>query len=44
MRWSRAGLNPLLQLRAAIQSNDWTNKWQSTILSAKNTDIPPLLA
>ena len=36
MRWSRSGLNPLLQLRAAIQSNDWTNKWKSAILSARS--------
>lgn len=37
MRWSRSGLNPLLQLRAAIQSNDWINKWQSAVLSAQNS-------
>jgi hypothetical protein len=35
MRWSRSGLNPLLQLRAAIQSNDWTNKWKSAILRVR---------
>ena len=34
MRWSRDGLNPLLQLRAAIQSNDWKNKWESAVLNA----------
>ena len=34
MRWSREGLNPLLQLRAAIQSNDWKNKWQTAVLNA----------
>ncbi len=34
MRWSREGLNPLLQLRAAIQSNDWKNKWQIAVLNA----------
>ena len=37
MRWSRAGLNPLLQLRATIQSNDWINKWQSAVLNAQNS-------
>ena len=34
MRWSREGLNPLLQLRAAIHSNEWTEKWRSAVLSA----------
>jgi len=34
MRWSREGLNPLLQLRAAIQSSDWKNKWQTAVLNA----------
>ena len=28
MRWSREGLNPVLQLRASIHSNDWSNKWE----------------
>ncbi len=23
MRWSREGLDPILQIRAAIASNDW---------------------
>jgi hypothetical protein len=27
MRWSREGLEPLLQLRAAIGSNDWDKIW-----------------
>ncbi len=34
MRWSREGLNPLLQLRAAIQSNDWQSRWQTAVLNA----------
>ena len=34
MRWSREGLNPVLQLRAAMQSNDWKNKWQTAVLNA----------
>jgi hypothetical protein len=34
MRWSRKGLNPLLQLRAAISSKDWDNKWESAVLTA----------
>jgi hypothetical protein len=35
MRWSRGGLNPLLQLRAAIQSkNDWSKKWKMAVLNA----------
>jgi len=34
MRWSREGLNPVLQLRAAIHSNDWQNKWKDVVLNA----------
>lgn len=33
MRWSREGLNPILQLRAAINSKDWDNKWRTVILN-----------
>ncbi|CAO5682954.1 MAG: hypothetical protein HEEMFOPI_01832 [Holosporales bacterium] len=28
MRWFREGLNPILQLRIAIGSNDWNNCWR----------------
>lgn len=31
MRWSREGLDPLLQLRAAISSNDWNKIWKTAI-------------
>jgi len=34
MRWSRNGLNPLLQLRATIHSDEWAEKWRSAVLSA----------
>lgn len=34
MRWSREGLNPVLQLRAAIHSNDWKHKWKDAVLNA----------
>lgn len=34
MRWSREGLNPVLQLRASIHSNDWSNKWRTAVLNA----------
>jgi hypothetical protein len=34
MRWSRDGLNPVLQLRASIHSNDWDNKWKTAVLNA----------
>ena len=35
MRWSRDGLNPLLQLRAALNSTgEWQNKWRTAILNA----------
>lgn len=35
MRWSRDGLNPILQLRAAIHSKgEWESKWKTAVLSA----------
>jgi hypothetical protein len=34
MRWSREGLNPILQLRATIHSDDWDNKWRTVILNS----------
>ncbi|RYE19816.1 MAG: hypothetical protein EOP45_12035 [Sphingobacteriaceae bacterium] len=34
MRWSRKGLNPVLQLRAAIHSDSWDTQWQTAILNA----------
>jgi len=33
MRWSREGIEPLLQLRAAIASDDWKNMWKTVILN-----------
>jgi hypothetical protein len=34
MRWSREGLNPILQLRAAINSKgDWTSKWKTAVIN-----------
>ena len=36
MRWSREGLNPVLKLRAAINSkDDWESKWKMAILNVK---------
>lgn len=34
IQWSREGLDPILQLRAAMFSNDWSNKWRLAIVSA----------
>ncbi len=34
MRWSREGLDPLLQLRAAIGSNDWSHLWKQAVRNA----------
>jgi len=31
MRWSRNGLDPILQLRAAITSNEWEQTWQHAV-------------
>lgn len=36
MRWSREGLNPLLQLRAAMASNDWGSIWKTAVINALN--------
>ena len=33
MRWSREGLDPILQIRAAIASNDWDKNWRTVIAS-----------
>ncbi len=33
MRWSREGLDPILQIRAAITSNDWDQNWITVIAS-----------
>lgn len=35
MRWSREGLNPILQLRAKLHTDDWSNKWKSVIANSK---------
>lgn len=32
MRWSREGLDPLLQLRASISSNDWNKVWRTAVI------------
>ena len=34
MRWSREGLDPLLQLRAAIGFNDWNKNWKTAVMNA----------
>jgi hypothetical protein len=34
MRWSREGLDPILQLRAAIASNDWNKIWKTAVINA----------
>ena len=35
MRWSREGLDPLLQIRAALNSKgEWENKWRTAVLNA----------
>lgn len=35
MRWSREGLNPILQLRASIYSKgEWDQKWKMAVLNA----------
>jgi hypothetical protein len=34
MRWSRDGLNPILQIRAAIFSDDWDTIWKMAVTNA----------
>lgn len=34
MQWSRKGSHPVLQLRAAVASNDWQIHWEKYILDA----------
>jgi hypothetical protein len=35
MRWSREGLDPLLQIRAALKSKgEWESKWKTAVLNA----------
>lgn len=36
MRWSREGLNPILQIRAAIFSDDWDSTWKAAVTNALN--------
>jgi hypothetical protein len=33
MRWSREGLDPILQIRAAIASGDWSENWKTVVQS-----------
>lgn len=33
MIWSREGVQPLLQVRAAIHSKEWSQRWENTVLS-----------
>jgi len=34
MQWSREGVHPILQIRAAVASNDWLLNWKEYILGA----------
>jgi len=34
MRWSREGLNPILQLRAKINTPSWDQQWKDAVLNA----------
>ncbi len=34
MRWSIEGLDPILQLRAKIHTNDWIDKWKTMALNS----------
>ena len=32
MQWSRKGLQPLMQIRAYISSNDWNLNWENVVV------------
>lgn len=34
MRWSREGLHALLQVRAAVNSDDWNNRCMTHIMDS----------
>ena len=34
MRWTREGLHPLMQIRATIASNDWSENWETIVCGA----------
>jgi hypothetical protein len=36
MQWTGEGAHKVLQIRGVIASNDWGDRWQSTVLSALN--------
>jgi hypothetical protein len=39
MRWSREGLDPILQIRAAIVSDDWIKKWRTIVVNRANNPL-----
>ncbi len=40
MRWSREGLNPILQIRATIASNEWNSLWKMAVMHALTPPQP----
>jgi hypothetical protein len=40
MRWSREGLNPILQIRATIASNEWNSLWKMAVMHALTPPHP----
>lgn len=34
MQWTREGVHPILQIRAAVASNDWITNWEPCIMGA----------
>ena len=37
MQWSREGAHQVLQIRAKMESKEWQQQWQGTVLSALGT-------
>jgi hypothetical protein len=40
MRWSREGLNPILQIRATITSNEWDTLWKMAVMHTLTSSHP----
>lgn len=33
MQWTREGAHNVLQIRGLVESNEWSDRWQKTVLS-----------
>ena len=40
MKWTREGLNPILQIRAHLNSRNWSSKWKTVMINYANSFLP----